>query len=116
MPERVRTARMPGAARCGAMAVLAAGVLLTAGPRVGSAAGASPTAPIPRTEPTGPAAATPLTAPIPRTEPTAAANPPETAAAQNPPETVTFAEDIAPCWQRIAAPATSPAARPRSAC
>ena len=46
MPERVRTAWMHGAARCGA-AVLATGVVLTAAHRAGAAAGEPRTAPTP---------------------------------------------------------------------
>ena len=47
MPERVRTAWMHGAARCGAAAVLAAGVVLTAVPQAGAAAAQARTAPLP---------------------------------------------------------------------
>ena len=47
MPERVRSAWMHGAARCGAAAVLATGVVLTAAQRTGIAAGGLQTAPSP---------------------------------------------------------------------
>ena len=47
MPERVRSAWMHGAARCGAAAVLAAGVVLTAAQRTGIAAGGPRIAPPP---------------------------------------------------------------------
>ena len=82
MPERVRTACLRGAA-----AVLAAGVLLTVGPRAGLAAETPQAALIPPPE-------SPASAPPP--EPAASANPPESAASAPRPETVTFAKEIAP--------------------